>query len=134
MGRRLHTIAGLILLLLAVPYTVFGIGPLMYFIVWDFGACDPAAPICRSMGVIPLLLGGFLVGSGAVHAVIGIGVLRRGLRAHLLGILMSAVGVAVTACVGLNALEPLGYVRSESGSMEPFYHRNSLVFAAGLVP
>ena len=99
MVRRMTRVAGLVLVLTCLPFVLSGLGLFLY----GFAAlsCPPTAPVCRfGPPAAPFLIGGLLGAVGVVHVVVGIGIMRGGRRAQLLGLIVSVIGAASAAFVG----------------------------------
>ena len=136
MFTRLTSLAGLILLLLAMAIVVLGAGFLLYGYIGSLQQCPPDAPVCRfpQFATMSLLFGVAALAVGALHGLVGIGTLRNGRRAKLVGLLVSVLGVAAAAFVGLTAFKPLGHHFDDAGNSIPDYSWQSIAFAACLIP
>lgn len=136
MGGRLRSVAGLILLLLAVPIFLFGllwfVGSVGVFLA--VGPCLPDGVVCRTPPPVVIVLGAAVVVIGVMHAAVGVGILRNSFRAMVGGVLTSIGGLAVTASFAMTAFEPVGTIRHETLGMVPHYDTGRLAIAAGLLP
>jgi len=133
MVRRMTRVAGLVLVLTCLPFVLSGLGLFLYW----FAAlsCPPTAPVCRfGPPAAPFLIGGLLGAVGVVHVVVGIGIMRGGRRAQLLGLIVSVIGAASAAFVGFTAFKPLAYGFDAAGNPIPLYSWQSIAFAAAFIP
>jgi hypothetical protein len=136
MSSALTRVAGLLLVLIALPIAFYGLASFLYALIWvSTGPCAPTAPVCRSPGVGGLVVGGVVLTVAVMQFVIGIGVVRKRRREMIAGLVVSIVGVIGTANVALTAFKPLGYDALDGGpEMVPFYNTTSIAIAAGVVP
>lgn len=118
-------LAGLMLLLAALPILFIGLWFLLYAIAF-MEPCVPDAPICRSSWPTGFVLAALIIGVGIAHGAIGIGIIRRNRWAQVAGLVICIGALFYAAYLVQSAFTPISFIDLDPTrpGLEPMYNNN----------
>lgn len=124
-------VAGLILLLIALPILLIGLGFLGYAIAFN-DPCAPNAPVCRGPGPGGFILAALVLAIGVLHLVAGVGIWRRRRWAHVVGLVISVGGLLFALYLGQSAFTPISFADLDPTrpGLEPMSNNNLIAAVA----